>query len=156
MASRTARDSERRRAHKGGRENPAQRAVKAASGSAGQFADYARDQVTHAAGRARGRVIDHLDDQRQALSSALEDAARGLEKAGRRSGSPLTRELMRTGDQALREVSARIDAGSVEEVLHAATQTIKRRPGLAIAGLLGVGALAGRAFRAGIDSKGRE
>ena len=154
MASRTARDSGRRRARGGGARRAAHR-VAEATGSAGQFVDYARQHVTDAAGHARERVIERLDAHRGAISSALEDAARGLESAGRRTGSPLSRELLRAGDRALRDVSIRIDEHSVEGVLTAAGETLRRRPGLTVAGLLGVGLLAGRAFRASGDSKGR-
>lgn len=155
MAAATARESSRRRGHRGGKKRSA-RKVAEASGSAGQFVDYARQQVGHAAGRARDRVIDRLDDHRDALSSALDDAARGLEKAGRRTQSSISRELLMAGDHVLREASSRIDAHSVESALEAAGEALRKRPAWAVAGLFGVGILAGRAVRAAADSKARD
>ncbi|WP_246137044.1 MULTISPECIES: hypothetical protein [Myxococcus] len=116
-----------------------------------------RQPLEHAAGFARDRVIERLDVQRGDLAQALEDAARGLEQATRRTPSPLSQHMLETGERVLRGASSRLDQHSVGELMEHAGRQVRQRPGWLISGLLGVGLIAGRVFRASgvTDTEGR-
>jgi hypothetical protein len=108
----------------------------------------AQEQLGEVTGKARERVMARLDVQRDVLVSALEDVARGLESATRRTSSRLSRRALEAGGSALRSVSSRLDETSVDELLGRTGQFLVQRPAWLITGLLGTGLLAGRVFRA--------
>ncbi|WXH29445.1 hypothetical protein WA016_03404 [Myxococcus stipitatus] len=107
-----------------------------------------RQRLDEVAGLARARVLERLDGQRGALVSALEDAADGLERATRRSSSPLSLHVLGAGGRVLRGASSRLDEHSAEALLARAGQQARQHPGWWVTGLLGAGVLAGRLFRA--------
>jgi hypothetical protein len=108
----------------------------------------AQQQLGQVTGAARERVMERLDLQRDMLVSTLEEIARGLESANRRTSSRLSRKVLDAGGRALRGASAQLDDASVEELLGRAGAALRQRPSWLIAGLMGTGLLAGRVFRA--------
>ncbi|MCE9673158.1 hypothetical protein LY474_35665 [Myxococcus stipitatus] len=108
----------------------------------------ARRQLEQLSGRARERMLERLDDQRDAFVRALEDTAHGLERATGRNPSSLTQRMLETGGRALRGASTHLGGHSAEELLAQAGRQVRQRPGWWMTGLLGAGLLAGRVLRA--------
>lgn len=104
--------------------------------------------VSRRVGRAGAEVMERLDLQRSVLAAMIDDVAHGLENATRRSPSPLSRQVLQAGERALRNASSKLEEHPMEELLDRSAKLVAKRPGLAIAGLLGAGVIAGRVFRA--------
>jgi hypothetical protein len=108
----------------------------------------AQQQIDQVTGKARERAMERLDLQRDVLVSALEDIARGLESANRRTSSRMSRKVLEAGGRALRGASSWLDEASAEELLGRTGEALRQRPAWLITGLLGTGVLVGRMFRA--------
>jgi hypothetical protein len=107
-----------------------------------------RRQLEAVSSRAQEVLVNRLDSRREQLASVMELMAGGLESATRRLPAPFSRQAKEAGDRVLRGASTWLREGSAEDLVRQAQDGMKQHPGLSMAGLLGVGVLAGRMLRA--------
>lgn len=121
-----------------------------ALGSRGGVRERRKDgrRLEAASPSAQERVVERVEAHREQLASVLALVAGGLESARRRFPDPLSRQAAEVGGRVLRGASTRLHQESAEELVRQAGNTLRQRPGLSLAGLLGVGVLAGRMLRA--------
>lgn len=78
------------------------------------------------------------------LAATLAGLADSVDGATKRVPDYLSRQALATGSRTLRETSAMLTGEAPKDRIKAATERVKEHPALAIAGLAGVGFLAGR------------
>jgi len=115
--------------------------------STGSVTDTGREQAHRLSGAARERAMSQLDQAKGHLTSSLEQVANGLERACDDMQDAMAKKALQTAARFVRKTSDNLCQGSAEDIVRVVGDTARDRPGFVLAGLLGVGFLAGRLLR---------
>jgi hypothetical protein len=110
------------------------------------FADKSKEKAKQLTGMAREKAVGQLDTAKGQLTGILGSVADGLEKAGREAEGPAAKAFDMAA-QFVRTANDRVSSGNAEDLLAEAQTQLRNRPGLALAGLVGIGFLAGRLIK---------
>jgi hypothetical protein len=108
------------------------------------IAQAGKEQVKQLSGVARERVISQVDSRKGELVKGIQGLVSTLETVANNEEAAMARPLITGAVGFLRKTSDRLENGTTEELLADAQAQMRQRPGLLIAGCVGVGFLLGR------------
>lgn len=108
------------------------------------IAQAGKEQVKQLGGVAKERVISQVDSRKGELVKGIQGLVSTLETAANNEEAAMVRPLLNGAVGFLRKTSDRLENGTTEELLADAQAQMRQRPGLLIAGFVGVGFLLGR------------
>lgn len=119
-------------------------------GSAGgdrSFADKGREKAKELTGLAKEKAVTQLDSVKGQVCSVLGDVAKGLERGGQETEAPAAKKLFQSAAQWVRQTNDRVCSASAQDLLEEVGDQLRGRPAVALAGLVGIGFLAGRIMK---------
>lgn len=108
------------------------------------IAQAGKEQVKQLGGVARERVISQVDSRKGELVKGIQGLVSTLETVANSEEAAMARPVLTSAVGFLRKTSDRLENGTTEELLADAQAQMRQRPGLLIAGCVGVGFLLGR------------
>jgi hypothetical protein len=113
---------------------------------AGELAGQTVEQAQRLGATARERLVQEADDKKGRVARRLGQLADDVEGLGG-SDDDLQKRLVGGAAQAMRRVSRTLEERSTEELLASAGRSIRRHPGLLLAGCVALGFLGGRLLK---------
>ncbi len=111
----------------------------------GKF-DAVKDKAAHAGESAKKKLVEKADAQKDELVSRIEKIAQHLDEIGKNSEGPEGQVFTRLAGY-VRQGESMIEGKRVDELARMATDELKQRPGLLLAGCFAAGFFGSRLLK---------